>query len=57
MTEEKTETAKRPFLHQKRYTQRQKSIDRTRVNVWVPTDSADTLKAIAKDMREGRWHD
>lgn len=40
---------------QKRYAENQKQRGMTRVNLFVPKDLAGQLKAIAADMRSGKW--
>jgi hypothetical protein len=40
---------------QRRYAENQKQRGMTRVNLFVPKDLAEELKAIAADMRSGKW--
>jgi hypothetical protein len=56
-TKKKATTANPVFIHQKRYTEKQKNRERSRVNVWIPDEYRDELRAIAAAMRDGSWED
>ena len=45
------------FAHQRRYTERQRTSNKARVNVWVPEEYRDELIQIAAAMRDGSWED